>query len=224
MIPLSVIAVRLLVATVLSGLVGMERERAERAAGLRTHAMVGLGAALFMVLSAYGFRDVLGGPNVVLDPSRMAAQIVSGIGFLGAGMIIFQREVVRGLTTAASIWVVAAIGAAVGGGMYVVAAGTTALALVILAALLPMENRYFRARRSREVSLLVRRGAGSLAAIEAAVQAVGQRLDRIVVQPGEAGEVDRIDIMLGPTPTRELSSLVDHLRQLEGLRQISSEK
>jgi putative Mg2+ transporter-C (MgtC) family protein len=224
MIPLSVVAVRLLVATVLSGLVGMERERAERAAGLRTHAMVGLGAALFMVLSAYGFRDVLGGPNVALDPSRMAAQIVSGIGFLGAGMIIFQREVVRGLTTAASIWVVAAIGAASGGGMYAVAAGTTALALVILAALLPLENRYFRARRSREVSLLVRRGAGSLAAIESAVQSVGQRLDRIVVQPGEAGEVDRIDIILGPTPTRELSSLVDHLRQLEGLRQISSEK
>jgi putative Mg2+ transporter-C (MgtC) family protein len=224
MIPLSVVAVRLLVATVLSGLVGMERERAERAAGLRTHAMVGLGAALFMVLSAHGFGEVLGGPNVALDPSRMAAQIVSGIGFLGAGMIIFQREVVRGLTTAASIWVVAAIGAASGSGMYVVAAVTTALALVILAALLPMENRFFRARRSREVSLLVRRGAGSLAAIESAVQSVGQRLDRIVVQPGEAGEVDRIDIILGPTPTRELSSLVDHLRQLEGLRQISSEK
>lgn len=126
MIPLSEVAVRLLVATVLCGLVGMERERSERAAGLRTHAMVGLwglGAALFMVLSAFGFRDILGTPNVVLDPSRMAAQIVSGIGFLGAGMIIFQREMVRGLTTA-SIWMVAAIGAASGAGMYPAAAGT----------------------------------------------------------------------------------------------------
>lgn len=224
MISLSEIAVRLLVATVLCGLVGLERERSERAAGLRTHAMVGLGAALFMVLSAFGFRDILGAPNVVLDPSRMAAQIVSGIGFLGAGMIIFQREMVRGLTTAASIWVVAAIGAASGAGMYPVAAGTTGLALVILAALRPVENRFFRQRRTRELSLLVQRGAGSLAAIESAVESAGQHLDRIVVQPGEAGEVDRIDIILGPTPTRDLSSLMDTLRQLHGLRQISSEK
>jgi len=224
MIPLSEIAARLLVATVLSGLVGMERERSERAAGLRTHAMVGLGAALFMVLSAFGFQDILGTANVALDPSRMAAQIVSGIGFLGAGMIIFQREMVRGLTTAASIWVVAAIGAASGAGMYLAAAGTTALALLILAALRPIEIRFFHQRRSRELSLLVQRGAGSLAAIESAVEAVGQHLDRIVVQPGEAGEVDRIDIILGPTPTRDLSSLMDNLRRLEGLRQISSEK
>jgi putative Mg2+ transporter-C (MgtC) family protein len=204
--------------------VGLERERSERAAGLRTHAMVGLGAALFMVLSAFGFRDILGTPNVVLDPSRMAAQIVSGIGFLGAGMIIFQREMVRGLTTAASIWVVAAIGAASGAGMYAAAAGTTGLALVILAALRPVENRFFHQRRTRELSLLVQRDAGSLAAIESAVESVGQHLDRIVVQPGEAGEVDRIDIILGPTLTRDLSSLVDTLRRLQGLRQISSEK
>jgi putative Mg2+ transporter-C (MgtC) family protein len=224
MIPLSEIAVRLLVATVLSGMVGMERERSERAAGLRTHAMVGLGAALFMVLSAFGFRDILGAPNVVLDPSRMAAQIVSGIGFLGAGMIIFQRQVVQGLTTAASIWVVAAVGAAAGAGMYLPAVGATVLALVILAALRPVENRFFRQHRTRELSLLVERGAGSLSAIESAVESVGQRMDRMVVQPGEAGTADRIDIILGPTPTRELSSLMDHLRQLQGVRQISSER
>ncbi len=224
MIPLSEIVVRLVVATVLAGIVGMERERSERAAGLRTHAMVGLGAALFMVLSAFGFRDILGTANVALDPSRMAAQIVSGIGFLGAGMIIFQREVVRGLTTAASVWVVAAIGAASGSGMYLAAIGTTALALVILAVLRPVENRFFRQHRTRELSLLVERGAGSLAAIESAVESVGQRMDRLVVLPGEAGEIDRIDIVLGPTPTRDLSALVDNLRRLEGIRQISSSK
>ncbi len=224
MIPLHVIAVRLLVATILSGMVGMERERSERAAGLRTHAMVGLGAALFMVLSAFGFHDILGASNVVLDPSRMAAQIVSGIGFLGAGMIIFQREMVRGLTTAASIWVVAAVGAAAGAGMYLAAVGTSVLALVILAALRPVEIRFFHQRRPRQLSLLVERGAGSLASIESAVESVGQHLDRLVVLPGEAGTADRIDIILGPTPTRELSSLVDSLRRLEGVRQISSER
>jgi putative Mg2+ transporter-C (MgtC) family protein len=222
MIPLSEIAVRLAVATVLAGIVGMERERSERAAGLRTHAMVGLGAALFMVLSMHGFGDVLGAPNVVLDPSRMAAQIVSGIGFLGAGMIVLQREMVRGLTTAASVWVVAAIGAAAGSGMYLAAVGTTALALVVLAALLPLEKRFFGQRRTRELSLVVDRGAGSLAAIESAVESAGQRMNRLVVVPGPRGEVDRIDIILGPTPTRDLSALVDNLRRLEGVRQISS--
>jgi len=114
-ITISEVLVRVLVATVLGGVVGIERERSERAAGLRTHAMVGLGAAAFMILSAFGFKDILGAQAVVLDPSRVAAQIVTGIGFLGAGTIIFQREMVRGLTTAASIWAVAAIGAAVGG-------------------------------------------------------------------------------------------------------------
>src|SRR5690348_1758379 len=121
MLPLSQIAVRLVVATVLGAVVGIDRERLERAAGLRTHAMVGLGAALFMVLSAFGFHDIPGTPNVALDPSRIAAQIVSGIGFLGAGLIIVRREEVRGLTTAASIWVVAAVGAAAGAGMYLIA-------------------------------------------------------------------------------------------------------
>lgn len=95
---------------------------------------------------------------------------------------------------------------------------------MILAALRPVENQFFRQRRPRELSLLVQRGAGSLAAIESAVDSAGQHLDRIVVQPDEAGEVDRIDIILGPAPTRDLSSLVDTLSRLQGVRQISSEK
>lgn len=224
MIPLSEVVIRLLVATLLSAIVGMERERLERAAGLRTHAMVGLGAALFMVLSAFGFHDILGTPNVVLDPSRMAAQIVSGIGFLGAGLIIFQREVVRGLTTAASVWVVAAVGAAAGAGLYMAAVGTAVIALLILAGLRPVENRFFRHRHSHELSLLIERGVGSLVAIESAVESVGQHLDRVVVMPGEPGTADRVDITLGPTATRNITALVDHLGRLEGVRQITSER
>src|SRR5579883_2140530 len=104
---------RLVIATILGGLVGLERERLDRAAGLRTHALVALGAALLMLVSAFGFSDVLHTPQVTLDPSRVAAQVVSGIGFLGAGTIILRREIVRGLTTAASVWSVAAIGLAV---------------------------------------------------------------------------------------------------------------
>src|ERR1700742_4007569 len=112
------IALRLAVAALLGSLVGFERERLLWAAGLRTHMLVSVGSCLIMIVSAYGFSNVLG-PHVILDPSRVAAQVVSGIGFLGAGSIILCNEVVKGLTTAASLWAVAAIGLAVGGGLYV---------------------------------------------------------------------------------------------------------
>jgi putative Mg2+ transporter-C (MgtC) family protein len=100
---------RLLLAAILSGLIGVERERLLWAAGMRTHMLVGVGACLIMIVSAFGFADVLGTRNVTLDPSRMAAQVVSGIGFLGAGTILLRGEVVKGLTTAASLWAVAAV-------------------------------------------------------------------------------------------------------------------
>jgi putative Mg2+ transporter-C (MgtC) family protein len=126
---------RLSLAALLGSIIGLEREFREREAGLRTHLLVSLGAALFTIVSAFGFHDVLThDPQVVvrLDPSRIAAQIVSGIGFLGAGAIIRQGLSIRGLTTAATLWVVAAIGMAAGAGFYSVAVITTALALVAL--------------------------------------------------------------------------------------------
>jgi len=113
-------------AFVLSTCIGLEREFRQKAAGLRTHTLVGVGAALFMLVSKYGFTDVLR-DGVVLDPSRVAAQIVSGIGFIGGGLIFVRRDVVSGLTTAASVWLTAAIGSAAGGGLPILAAGTTVL-------------------------------------------------------------------------------------------------
>src|SRR5919112_5396295 len=119
----------------LCGLIGLERESRDQVAGLRTHILVGLGSALFTLVSAYGFEGLTGGvrvdPNVrlQLDPTRIAAQIVSGIGFLGAGAIIRQGFNVRGLTTAAALWIVAAIGMAAGAGYYEGAVATTAIAL-----------------------------------------------------------------------------------------------
>jgi putative Mg2+ transporter-C (MgtC) family protein len=114
--------------------IGLEREFREREAGLRTHLLVSLGAALFTIVSAFGFHDVLAHePGVaVLDPSRIAAQIVSGIGFLGAGAIIRQGFSIRGLTTAATLWVVAAIGMACGAGLYSLAIMATFVALIAL--------------------------------------------------------------------------------------------
>src|SRR5258707_11194747 len=104
--------------------------------------LVCVGSALIMLVSAFGFADVLGAKDVVLDPSRVAAQVVSGIGFLGAGSILLRGEVVRGLTTAASLWTVAAIGLAVGGGLYIEAAAATVGLLLILAGVKPPEEPF----------------------------------------------------------------------------------
>jgi putative Mg2+ transporter-C (MgtC) family protein len=116
---------RLVLAAVLAGLVGYEREQADKPAGFRTHILVGMGAALFTVVSVYGFGRAS-------DPARVAAQIVTGIGFLGAGTIFRSEGLVLGLTTAASIWAVAAIGMAVAVGMYAMAAMATAIMLLVL--------------------------------------------------------------------------------------------
>ncbi len=119
-------------AFVLSALIGLERELKQKAAGLRTHLLVGVGAALIMLVSKYGFGDVFVRNLIVLDPSRVAAQIVSGIGFLGAGLIIVRRDAIHGLTTAATIWLTAGIGMACGGGLAGLATAVTALYFVAL--------------------------------------------------------------------------------------------
>ncbi len=137
--------VELGVAFTLSMIIGVEREIRQKSAGLRTHTLVGVGAALFMLISKYGFSDVLQAHQVVLDPSRMAAQIVSGVGFLGAGLIFVKRDSVRGLTTAASVWVTAAIGAASGAGLEKLAAATTIIYMIIAGVFPSLARRLPRA-------------------------------------------------------------------------------
>jgi putative Mg2+ transporter-C (MgtC) family protein len=132
---------RLLLAALLGGVIGLDRERHEWAAGLRTHMLVCMGAALVVIVSAYGFSAVLALPHMVLDPSRIAAQVISGIGFLGAGSIFKEGLSVRGLTTAASIWITAAIGILIGVGFYFPAILATLLTLGILSAFRWIEAR-----------------------------------------------------------------------------------
>lgn len=109
---------RLIAAACFGALIGLDREYRAKEAGLRTHFLVCVGSALFMIVSQHGFTDMIGSDGVKLDPSRIAAQVVSGIGFLGAGTIIIQKQFVRGLTTAAGLWATSAIGLVIGGGMY----------------------------------------------------------------------------------------------------------
>ena len=125
---------RITIAAVLGGIIGLEREYRSKEAGFRTHFLVALGSALFMVISAYGFEGALISPEHRLDVSRIAAQVVTGIGFIGAGTIIFQKHMVKGLTTAAGLWVTAAIGLTCGGGMYLLAISSTVLVLISLEA------------------------------------------------------------------------------------------
>ena len=123
--------IRIIVAAVLGGLIGLEREYRAKEAGFRTHFLVAMGSALFMIVSAYGFGEAMVSDLHRWDVSRVAAQVVSGIGFIGAGTIIFRKSenVVVGLTTAAGLWVTAAIGLACGGGLYVLSVGSTLLVL-----------------------------------------------------------------------------------------------
>jgi len=118
-------------AFLLSGLIGLEREWRQKDAGLRTYTVVGIGAALFTLISKYGFGDVITKGLIVLDPSRVTAQIVSGLGFIGAGVIFVHRGSVRGLTTAAGIWLTAAIGTACAAGLPVLASLATAAYLAL---------------------------------------------------------------------------------------------
>ena len=129
------------VAFVLSAIIGLERELKQKAAGLRTYTVVGFGAALFMLVSKYGFTDVLETGKIELDPSRVAAQIVSGLGFIGGGIIFVKRDSVRGLTTAASIWLTAAVGSAAGAGLPILAAVATG-AYLLIALALPVFARF----------------------------------------------------------------------------------
>jgi putative Mg2+ transporter-C (MgtC) family protein len=160
------VLLRLALAAVLGGAVGFERELRDREAGFRTHLLVSVGSALFTIVSAYGFRDFLTSGEAVVraDPTRIAAQIVTGIGFLGAGAIIRQGLSVRGLTTAATLWVVAAIGLTAGAGYYSAAVITTVLALVTLWPLRLVAHRITRRFRGETGRLLVQLPAGETTA------------------------------------------------------------
>ncbi|TAN02940.1 MAG: MgtC/SapB family protein [Rhodanobacteraceae bacterium] len=223
MLPTWEIAVRLLLAAALGGVIGFDRERHTWAAGLRTHMLVCLGAALAMIVSAFAFSDALHNwPSVVLDPSRIAAQVISGIGFLGAGTIMFmQREnVVRGLTTAAGLWTVAAIGLAIGGGMYAAAVIATAVAWVILAVLKPLERRFAMRKTLPQVRVGFA-GRASLAAIEQVLAGRNLPASTIVTRhiPDDGDEVT-VEFARG-FERSALGELSDALRGLPGVATVS---
>jgi putative Mg2+ transporter-C (MgtC) family protein len=210
---------RLLIAALLGSVIGADRERLAWAPGLRTHMLVCVGACLFMIVSAFGFSDILDAHHIILDPSRVAAQVVSGIGFLGAGTILLRGEVVRGLTTAASLWSVAAIGLAVGGGLYAEAVAATVVIMVILTGIKPLEERFQQRHKSHELVLETDPGALPLPALETALGYRARRVTRYVATPGDDG--DRIAVTLTRLSPREVAEVEALLRGLDGVRGVS---
>lgn len=168
------LVVRIVLATLVGGAIGLERELRDHNAGFRTHILVCIGSAAFTLVSAYGFEGVrpAGGTGVTVDPSRVAAQIVTGIGFLGAGAIIRQGPTVRGLTTAASLWAVSAIGMAIGLGLYAITLVTAAAVLTSLWLLRVIERRIIDPRVSPIVRLDIRFSATGMGALTLLVQAL----------------------------------------------------
>lgn len=153
-------------ALVLSALIGMEREIRQKSAGLRTHTLVGVSAALFMLMSKYGFDDVLTAGRIVLDPSRIAAQVVSGIGFIGGGVIFMRRDMVRGLTTAASVWFTAAVGMTCGAGLVLLALATMLGYFIIMLGFPVLARRLPKSRKLPvELQLSYQDGRGLLRVI-----------------------------------------------------------
>jgi putative Mg2+ transporter-C (MgtC) family protein len=212
---------RLALAAAFGGAVGLEREFREREAGFRTHMLVSVGSALFTIASAYGFRDFLlqGGPLVRTDPTRIAAQIVTGIGFLGAGAIIRQGLSVRGLTTAATLWVVAAIGLTTGAGYYSAAAITTLLVLVSLWPLRILTHRVMVRFRPETDRLIAQLPAGeSPAPLIGALEALGAQLRTLEI----GHEADRRTVLLDVTlpPRSDAPAMVARLSELENVLEI----
>lgn len=204
---------RLVLAGAMGSVIGFERERLLWAAGLRTHMLVCVGACLFMIVSAFGFSDVLGQKNVTLDPSRIAAQVVSGIGFLGAGTILLRGEVVKGLTTAASLWAVAAIGLAVGGGLYVAGIAATILVVGILAGVKPIEESWRDRMRTHTLQLTVKAGSLSIDTLQDATGERASRVRQFVVRPGAEEGLEEVTIAFVRLSQTSVAAIADRLRE-----------
>jgi len=221
---------RLVLAVGLGALVGVEREWRDRTAGLKTHILVCLGSAVFTIVSAYGFRewaiDVQSAtrPNINQDPTRIAAQIVTGIGFLGAGAIFRSDDGVRGLTTAASLWMMAAIGLAVGAGYYELAVEATVLILLVLIGLRQVSHRINRSNRSDQVPLEMHvSGATTIGSVlDAIAQVSGGVTNFTVSTPRRDMPARKLTFDLTLPTDSSVSDMVGRLALLDGVDSIAS--
>ncbi|MFF3641748.1 MgtC/SapB family protein [Streptomyces sp. NPDC002564] len=208
-------------ALLLSLLIGVEREARQKSAGMRTHMLVGVGSALFMEVSIHGFGGAAGVAGVSFDPSRVAAQIVSGIGFIGGGLIFVKRDAVQGLTTAATIWLTCGIGMACGGGLPLLALGATAVHFLVVRGLPHLTDRIPLKPRQRPVDLAVvyDPGHGLLGRVLEQTTHAGFRVAAIRVTRDD-GSPARARAALRLEGTAEVHALVEALAQVEGIQEV----
>lgn len=220
MISQSDVLLRLALAMALGGLIGLERESHKRAAGFRTHILVSVGSTLVMMISQYAFAGSSGGPQY--DPGRIAAQVVSGIGFLGAGTILREGATIKGLTTAASLWVVAGIGLAVGTGFYLAAATTTGLVVVVLVVLDRFERTFIESKRDT-LLVQVQDRPGQLGAIATVLGKYGVSIKDVELESIGSGDEASIHLALEVPCSVRKDRLVDEISGVEGVHRVGYE-
>jgi len=226
MISFPIILLRLGLALVLGALIGLEREIHEHTAGMRTNALVALGSSLFTIISAFGFASLLDIPHVQLDPTRIASYVVAGIGFLGGGSIIVgrDREKVRGLTTAAAIWVVAALGMACGAGLLVEAIAATILVLIVLVILRFVERLLIPHRSSLVQHLLIEStSVGGEFVSQVYNACVRSGITVAALKARTEQEVNTVEVACHVSDASTLAHIVGELHALPGVREVHAE-
>jgi len=223
---------RLIVAAVLGGIVGMERGSGDRPAGFRTHILVCVGSALFMLVSIYGFDDIAPVTTVAendigtrRDTARIAAQVVSGIGFLGAGTILHEGLTIKGLTTAASLWIVSAIGLAVGSGMYVLSTAATILTMVTLVTFHNWEKRFGGNRNERRfIRVIAHNIPGVITEVTGYLAACGIKVKTLNVKSDNKNDNIILELYLRIDKGIELAELASGIQNIEGVIALDNAK
>lgn len=208
---------KLALAGILGGLIGLERESLNRPAGLRTYTLVCVGSALAMVVSLDMYFQYY--QTVNADPGRIAAQVISGIGFLGAGTIMREGATVRGLTTAAGLWVVACIGLAVGAGLYIPAIATTVLILFILIYFIHFEEKFTGLREHKGLLMLLEDRPGQVGIIGSILGDMDILIKNIELTRLEDDDLE-VELLIHLPPNMSIEQVIDELSVVKGLRRI----
>ena len=223
---------RLIVAAILGGIVGMERGSGDRPAGFRTHILVCVGSALFMLVSIYGFDDIAPVTTTLeddigtrRDTARIAAQVVSGIGFLGAGTILHEGLTIKGLTTAASLWIVSAIGLAVGSGMYLLSTVATMLTMLTLVTFRTWEKRFAGTRSDRRfIRVVTRNTPGIITEITAFLSDCGIKVKTLNVKTDNKNGNIILELYLKIDRTIDMVEVADGIQNIDGVLALENAK
>ncbi|MBO8171275.1 MAG: MgtC/SapB family protein [Bacillaceae bacterium] len=214
---------RLVIAALLGSIIGWEREYRNKQAGIKTHMLVSLGSALIMLISIYGFRELIEHPNARFDPARLAAQVVSGIGFIGAGAILLKsNRIVQGITTAATLWVVAAIGLSVGAGFYMPAITTVSIVLFMMFVIRRVESAIVPGSRVSGLTLLLEDRPGMLGKITSFLGEENVDIRKLQIVDDDREDDFEVEVFLQVRAgsKQQLLEVVDRLNQLDGVKEV----